>query len=106
MKPILAPYDTVGSTRWVDFDTTKATYDTRDSAKCHVSHVVLDSDDGEPAFEPGDQVGETRGAIGAEPGRRLIQAQHARTLRQRHCDLERPAVAIGQEVRGDVSLLG
>jgi type III restriction enzyme len=42
LLPVLRPYDTVGSTRYVDFDTTKGTYQT-DPAKCHVSHVVLDS---------------------------------------------------------------
>jgi type III restriction enzyme len=42
LKPILRPYDTVGSTRHVDFDTTKAVYQT-DPAKCHVSYVVADT---------------------------------------------------------------
>lgn len=42
LLPILRPYDPVGSTRYVDFDTTKATYATRPD-RCHVSHVVLDS---------------------------------------------------------------
>ena len=42
LKPILRPYDTFGSTRYVDFDTARAVY-TTDSHKCHVSHVVLDS---------------------------------------------------------------
>lgn len=42
LKPILRPYDTVGSTRYVDFDTTRPTYTTHPD-KCHVSHVVLDS---------------------------------------------------------------
>jgi type III restriction enzyme len=42
LKPILRPYDTVGSTRYVDFDTTKSTYKTR-ADKCHVSHVVADT---------------------------------------------------------------
>lgn len=42
LKPILRPYDAVGSTRYVDFDTTRAVYQT-DPAKCHLSHVVLDS---------------------------------------------------------------
>jgi type III restriction enzyme len=42
LKPILRPYDTVGSTQYVDFDTTKPVYVT-DPAKCHVSHVVTDS---------------------------------------------------------------
>jgi len=42
LKPILKPYDTVGSTRYVDFDTTKPVYPT-DPTKCHVSHVVMDS---------------------------------------------------------------
>jgi len=43
LKPILRPYDTVGSTRHVDFNTTRGTYDTLPE-KCHVTHVVLDSD--------------------------------------------------------------
>ncbi len=43
LRPILAPYDTVGSTRFVEFDTVKATWPTR-ADKSHVSHVVLDSD--------------------------------------------------------------
>ena len=42
LKPILRPYDTVGSTRYVDFDTTRAVYATRED-KCHVSHVVADT---------------------------------------------------------------
>lgn len=43
LKPILRPYDTVGSTRYVDFDTTRPVYATR-AEKCHVSHVVADTD--------------------------------------------------------------
>ena len=43
LKPILRPYDTVGSTRYVDFDTTKPVFTTSPD-KCHVSHTVLDSD--------------------------------------------------------------
>ena len=43
LKPILRPYDTVGSTRYVDFDTTRPVYATR-ADKCHVSHVVADTD--------------------------------------------------------------
>ncbi len=43
LKPILRPYDTVGSTRYVDFDTTRAVYATKPE-KCHVSHVVADTD--------------------------------------------------------------
>lgn len=42
VKPILRPYDTLGSTRYVDFDTTRAVYSTRDD-KCHISHVVADT---------------------------------------------------------------
>ncbi len=38
----LAPYEAVGSTRVVDFDTTKDVLET-DPERCHVSHVVLDS---------------------------------------------------------------
>ncbi len=43
LKPILRPYDTIGSTQHVDFDTTKPTYTTR-ADRCHVSHVVADTD--------------------------------------------------------------
>jgi type III restriction enzyme len=43
LKPILRPYDTIGSTRHVDFDTTKPTYTTR-ADRCHVSHVVADTE--------------------------------------------------------------
>ena len=42
LKPILRPYDTVGSTRYVDFDTIRPVYPT-DPAKCHISHVVADT---------------------------------------------------------------
>ncbi|MCD4830094.1 MAG: DEAD/DEAH box helicase family protein [Candidatus Cloacimonetes bacterium] len=42
LKPILAPYDTIGSTRYVDFDTVRSVYAT-DPAKCHISHVVADT---------------------------------------------------------------
>jgi type III restriction enzyme len=42
LKPIMRPYDPVGSTRHVDFDTIKPVYPTR-ADRCHVSHVVLDS---------------------------------------------------------------
>lgn len=43
LKPILRPYDTVGSTRYVDFDTTRPVFSTR-AARCHISHVVADTD--------------------------------------------------------------
>ncbi|BAS32095.1 BPTD_3080 family restriction endonuclease [Dehalococcoides mccartyi] len=42
LQPILRPYDYIGSTRFVDFDTTRPTYQTN-PAKCHVSHVVADT---------------------------------------------------------------
>ncbi|MGH2487797.1 MAG: BPTD_3080 family restriction endonuclease, partial [Ktedonobacterales bacterium] len=42
LRPLLQPYDTIGSTRYVDFDTTKQVYLT-DARKCQVSHVVADS---------------------------------------------------------------
>ncbi|MBM4288129.1 MAG: restriction endonuclease subunit R [Deltaproteobacteria bacterium] len=42
LKPILRPYDTLGSTRYVDFDTTRPVYPT-DPNKCHISHVVADT---------------------------------------------------------------
>jgi len=42
LMPILRPFDTIGSTRYVDFDTTRETYRARED-KCHVSDVVLHS---------------------------------------------------------------
>ena len=45
LKPILRPYDTVGSTRYVDFDTIRSVYPTR-ADRCHVSHVVADTGHG------------------------------------------------------------
>lgn len=42
IKPILKPYDTLGSTRNVDFDTIRPVYPT-DPTKCHISHVVADT---------------------------------------------------------------
>jgi type III restriction enzyme len=42
LRPILLPYDAVGSSRYVDFDTTRSVWATRKD-KSHVSHVVLDS---------------------------------------------------------------
>jgi len=42
LHPILRPYDPVGSTRYVDFDTTREVYPTGPEL-CHVSHIVLDS---------------------------------------------------------------
>lgn len=42
LLPILRPYDTLGSSRYVDFDTTKPVWVT-DAEKCHVSHVAADT---------------------------------------------------------------
>ncbi len=42
LKPILYPYDTVGSTRYVKFDTIRPVYASRPD-KCHISHVVADT---------------------------------------------------------------
>jgi type III restriction enzyme len=42
LEPMLRPFDAAGSTRWVDFDTTKPVFET-DPARCHVSHVVADT---------------------------------------------------------------
>ncbi len=43
LLPILRPYDKVGSTSYVDFDTTRPVWQTEPD-KCHVSHVVCDTD--------------------------------------------------------------
>ena len=42
LKPIPHPYDTIGSTRYVDFDTTRPVFATR-ADRCHISHVVADT---------------------------------------------------------------
>jgi type III restriction enzyme len=42
LKPLLKPYDVIGSTRYVEFDTTRPVYATRPD-KCHISHVVADT---------------------------------------------------------------
>ncbi len=42
LLPVLQPYDTVGSTRYVDFDTARPVYAT-DPEYCHISHVVGDT---------------------------------------------------------------
>ena len=41
LKPILQPYNTVGDTHGLNFNTSRATYPT--NFKSHISHVVLDS---------------------------------------------------------------
>ncbi|HEX3745394.1 MAG TPA: DEAD/DEAH box helicase family protein [Bryobacteraceae bacterium] len=43
IKPILYPYDTEGSTRYVDFDTARTVY-TTSAERCHISHVVADTE--------------------------------------------------------------
>lgn len=42
LVPVLAAHDPIGSTRWVDFETSKDVM-VSDAARCHVSHVVADS---------------------------------------------------------------
>jgi type III restriction enzyme len=42
LKPILRPYDTLGSTRYIDFDTIRPVYATN-PAKCHVNYMVGDT---------------------------------------------------------------
>ncbi|HXE53514.1 MAG TPA: hypothetical protein VN541_10885, partial [Tepidisphaeraceae bacterium] len=42
LVPIPKPYDTLGSTRYVSFDTVRPTYKTAPE-KCHISHVVADT---------------------------------------------------------------
>jgi type III restriction enzyme len=59
LKPILRPYDYIGSTRYVDFDTTRSVYPTAPN-KCHISHVVADTESWEQkmaqALEEMDEV--------------------------------------------------
>jgi type III restriction enzyme len=43
LRPILRPYDHIGSTRYVDFDTTRNVYSTRED-KCHLNFVVCDTE--------------------------------------------------------------
>jgi type III restriction enzyme len=42
LRPILRPFDPIGSTRYVDFDTTREALPT-DPGKCQIEYVVLDS---------------------------------------------------------------
>jgi len=42
LMPILRPYDTLGTTQYVDFDTIRPVYPTNPD-KCHISHVVADT---------------------------------------------------------------
>lgn len=44
LLPILAPYDTVGSTRYIDFLTTK---EVRETIKSHINYVVADTEEWE-----------------------------------------------------------
>jgi type III restriction enzyme len=59
LRPILRSYEWVGSTRHVSFDTTRPTYRTHPD-KCHVSHVVADTESWEQkmaqALEEMDEV--------------------------------------------------
>ncbi len=59
LKPILRAYDAIGSTRYVDFDTTKPVWPT-DPDKCHISYVVADTNSWEQklaqAIEDMDEV--------------------------------------------------
>ncbi len=43
LKPLLRAYESEGSTRYVDFDTTRPVYATKPD-KCHISHVVADTE--------------------------------------------------------------
>jgi len=43
LKPMLRPYDAIGSTRYVSFDTAKPVYGT-DREKCHINYVVADTE--------------------------------------------------------------
>jgi type III restriction enzyme len=42
LKPILRPYDTLGSTRYVSYDTTREVYTTHPD-KCHINYVAADT---------------------------------------------------------------
>lgn len=59
LLPILQPYNTVGSTQYVSFETTRPVYVT-DPDKCHISHVVADTESWEQkmasALEEMDEV--------------------------------------------------
>lgn len=52
LQPILRPYDVLGTTRFVDFDTVKPVWPTAPE-KCHVSHVVGDTETWEQKMAQG-----------------------------------------------------
>jgi type III restriction enzyme len=52
IKPILRPYDTLGSTQYVEFDTIKPTYAARPD-KCHLNYVVADTQSWEQKMAQG-----------------------------------------------------
>jgi type III restriction enzyme len=59
LKAIMRPYDPVGSTRYVSFDTTRPVFATRDD-RCHINYVVADTESWEQklaqALEAMDEV--------------------------------------------------
>ncbi|MBI4318478.1 MAG: hypothetical protein HY675_08315 [Chloroflexi bacterium] len=59
LRPILRPYDTLGSTRYIDFDTIRPVYPTR-ADRCHINYVVIDTESWEQkmaqALEEMDEV--------------------------------------------------
>ncbi len=43
LMPVIAPYDPIGSSKYVDFETVRRTYQTK-AEKCHVNLIAIDSD--------------------------------------------------------------
>ena len=91
LQPILRPYDTSGSTRYVDFDTTRPVFATRDD-KCHISHVVADTASWEQKMAAAR--GRTR-----QCGRRRRSSLRPELLRSRQARLAPPPDGLGNGSR-------
>ena len=62
----------------------------------HGLHVVLDQQNGPPAFERFEQAKDARRFLGSQPRHRLVEQQDPRAGRQRKAELELPALAMRQ----------
>src|SRR5947209_4619770 len=69
----------------------------------HHAHVVLDQDDRHGAWDVGDQLRHALALGRSEPGRWLVEQQHARAAGHRERQLELAPLAIGERANDDVA---